>query len=78
MILFVTINNSEAQIVVTGDGSSTPYKVGLGNGMTTPGYAIDILGTTRIRPSSGGNYMIIQYDSNQVGPLIQILTTRVL
>ncbi len=58
IILFAALYG-KAQITVDCDN-----KIGLGNEMTNPGYAIDILGATRICPSSGGDYITISNDNS--------------
>ncbi len=51
-ILIITFS-SKAQIVIDNN------KVGIGNGMTTPVYSVDMLGTTRIKPSTSSNSYIL-------------------
>jgi hypothetical protein len=57
IILFISIS-AFSQIKVLSNGN-----VGLGAGNTTPGAAVDLLGTTVIRPTSSGVYLSINTDS---------------
>ena len=59
LVIVISAYSSKAQIKVLSNGN-----VGLGVGNSNPGSAVDLLGSTLIRPSSGGVYLQINSGSN--------------
>lgn len=59
LVIVISAYSSKAQIKVLSNGN-----VGLGAGNATPANAVDLLGTTVIRPSSSGTYLRISGNSS--------------